>query len=134
MVKQMVTDKIAGWYDSRKEMMQERILYGLRYSGLSIQWGSAALLEKFLGVLQRKMNMLLIKMHSSSIATANRIWDKRKRLGQGDQEVTSDQPAEVKQIDPDKVEELVEADEALVVGETLYEVEMDRPSEHTNVC
>lgn len=120
-------DKQIAKLEAIPEMAKERILYGLRYSGLSIQWGGARLLEKFLDVVRRKVTLLLMKAHESSIITANRIWDEREQLGQEDQEMTSDQPVDVVYASPDKTEELVEAEEALIVDECAYDTE--EPSE-----
>lgn len=125
-----ITDKIAGWYDSRKEKVQMRILYGLKYSGLTMKWWSLRCYMMLLDIVKRKLQ----KMHINSISTANGIWGERERLGETEEDTTNDQLCSVKELDPDKVEEFVEVDEALVVGETLYEEEIDRPSEHTNVC
>lgn len=118
---------VTTWYHTRKELLKERILYGLRYSGLSIKWGLAALLEKFLDVARRKITLMLMRVHERSIVTANRIWEDRKALGQVDQEETSDQPFSEVYSGPDKAEELVEAEEGLIVGEVPYEREV--PSE-----
>ncbi len=121
------------WCQEREELVKQRILYGLRYSGLSIQWGCAILLAKFLDVLQRKMNLLLVRMHSSSVVTANRIWDTREQLGQEDQVRTiDDQRADVIELNPDKVTESVEASEGLIMGGEAYETET--PSEKIPTC
>lgn len=124
-----ISDKIAGWYDSRKEKVQERILYGLKYSGLTMKWWSLRCYMMLLDIGKRKLQ----KMHIECISTANRIWGERERLGQAEEMAMSDQLCSVKELDPDKVEELVDAEEALITGEVPYEEEMDRPSEHTAV-
>lgn len=128
-----IIERATSYCDAHRERVKQRILYGLRYSGLSTQWGCAILLAKFLGVLQRKMNLLLVKMHNSSVVTANRIWDKREQLGQEDQVgTTDDQHADVIELNPDKVIESVEASEGLIVGESAYET--DTSSEKIHTC
>lgn len=129
-------EQMTAYCDAHRVAVEQRILYGLRYSALSFKWGCAILLEKFLGVLRRKMTKLLMVMHSGSIGMANRIWEERNQLGQEDQEVTDDQLGnDVVSVGPDKAEEFVdveEIEEALITGECAYETE--EPSDKITTC
>lgn len=108
-------DKQKAKLEAIPAVAKKRILYGLRYSGLSLQWGGARFLEIILGYTRRKMERLLLEAHGSSIAMANRIWDEREQLGQEDQEVTGDQPAEVVYVSNKNASEPVEAEDILIV-------------------
>ena len=112
-----------------QERVKQRILYGLRYLGLTYHW----YMERGDGCLLDIMKRKLQKMHINSVCTANRIWEEREQLGQVDQVRTmSDQRAEVIQLNPDKVEGLVEAEEVLIVESTGYETVVD--SKNISTC
>lgn len=112
-------DRVEYWLEDS----QQSILYGLRYSGLTIRWWGSRCYGMLLDVIKCKMQ----RLHSSSISTSNRIWDERAELGQEDQEERDDQQAYTV-TGPERAEEsLTEVEEALIVGEFPYET--DRPSE-----
>lgn len=118
---------IKAWVSAHKSKIKSKFLYGLRYSGLTLHWAAARVLEGTLHIIKRKMQ----DAHAWSTSTANRIWSERQQLGQEDQSTMSDQPADVEIADPDKVEELVDAEELVILSERPYETE--RPSEDTHV-
>lgn len=119
-------EKITAYLDARREMIKERILYGLTYSGLTMKWWSLRCYMMLLDIPKRKLQ----KMHINCVSTANRVWGERDQLGRKKEEkAASARLCSVKELGPDKAEKLTDAEECLIVDEVRYEEEMDQPSE-----
>jgi hypothetical protein len=115
-------DKMTAYCDAHREKVKQRILYGLRYTALTLKWAGMRLFETFLGYVKRKME----HAHVAAVSTANGIWRKRELLGQEDKKnEADDQYAEVVDGGHEKALESVACEEALIVSETKYAVEQD---------